>query len=67
MILNVLRGDDLAAVNGLCTTTDPAYGFWINAVSNLSRQEYTFYENPAVPGNYVINTNAGADRDQLFL
>jgi hypothetical protein len=62
VMLNVLRGDDLAAVNGLCTSTDPAYSKWTNAVAHLSVPEFTFYQNPAQPGSYVINTNETVTR-----
>ena len=57
VMLNVLKGDDLAAVNGLCTPKDINYSAWTNAVANLSARERTFYQNPAVPGSYVVNTN----------
>ena len=58
VMLNVLRGDDLAAVNGLCPASDTTdYPIWTNAVAHLSTPEYTFYENPAQPGSYVINPN----------
>jgi len=62
VMLNVLRGDDLAAVNSLCTANDVNYQAWTNAVASLSANEYTFYQNPAVPGSYVINTNLTANR-----
>jgi len=57
VMLNVLRGQDLAAVYDLCTTSDPAYSAWTNAVANLSTSEYTFGPNTNQPGSYVINTN----------
>jgi hypothetical protein len=62
VMLNILRGDDLAAINGLCTTLDPAYPIWTNAVAHLSVSEYTRYENPAQPGSYVINPNETVTR-----
>jgi len=55
VMLNVLRGDDLAAVDGLCAASDANYSAWTNAVGNLSASVYSFYENPAVPGSYVPN------------
>ncbi|MGA2245700.1 MAG: hypothetical protein ABSH48_11930 [Verrucomicrobiota bacterium] len=56
VMLNVLRGNDLAAVDGLCPTSDAAnYSNWTNAVANLATPEYTFYENPLQPGSYVID------------
>ena len=58
VMLNVLRGNDLAAVNGLCPSSDTVnYSYWTNAVGNLSTPEYTYYENPLQPGSYVINMN----------
>ena len=63
LLLNVLRGADLAAVQGLCPATDTAnYAAWTNAVANLAAQVYTFYQNPAVPGSYVANTNETVTR-----
>ncbi len=53
VMLNVLRGDDLAAVLGLCSRGDSAYPKWTQAVSNLSVSEYTFGINSN--GAYVIN------------
>ena len=56
VMLNVLRGDDLAAVNGLCTASgpsDPVYKAWTNAVAQLATPVYTFHQNPAIPGSYV--------------
>jgi len=58
VMLNVLRGDDLTAVNGLCSTSDANYGAWTNAVANLSANEYTFFMDPAVPGSYVQDPDA---------
>jgi len=56
VMLNVLRGNDLAAVNALCPTADTLnYPLWTNAVAHLTCPEYTFYENPLQPGSYVIN------------
>jgi len=57
VMLNVLRGDDLAAVNGLCPSTSPSYAAWTNAVAQLSTQVYTFFMDPTVPGSYVKNPN----------
>jgi len=63
LALNVLRGADLGAVQGLCPATDTAnYPAWTNAVNNLAAQVYTFYQNPAVPGSYVANTNETVTR-----
>ncbi|SPE59672.1 hypothetical protein SBV1_340039 [Verrucomicrobia bacterium] len=62
VMLNVLRGNDLAAANALCASTDAAYSAWTNAVAHLSAPEYTFYQDPAPPGGYVINTNLTVTR-----
>ena len=62
-MLNVLRGDDLKAVNGLCPATDTLnYPIWTNAVASLSVNEYTKFEDPNQPGSYVINPNETATR-----
>ena len=62
VMLNVLRGDDLAAVDGLCTANDPEFTAWTQAVANLTASEYTFFENPAEPGSYVDNPNLTVTR-----
>jgi hypothetical protein len=62
VMLNVLRGADLAAVDGLCAMTDPEYSWWTNQVANLAYAQYTLAENPAVPGSYVINPNLTVTR-----
>lgn len=55
LMLNVLRGNDLAAVNGLCSASDPNYANWTNVVGNLSTSQYTFGND--ANRNYVIQTN----------
>lgn len=60
VMLNVLRGDDLAAVVALCSTNDSAYTAWVTAVNNLSTPEYTFHINNF--GAYAINTNQTLNR-----
>jgi hypothetical protein len=57
LMLNILRGDDLAAVDNLCSQTDPLYSSWTNAVAQLSAPEFTksIGGNPAQPGAYAIN------------
>jgi hypothetical protein len=63
ILLNVLRGADLAAIQGLCPASDTANSSaWNAAVTNLAAQVYTFYQNPAVPGSYVANTNETVTR-----
>ena len=54
VMLNVLRGSDLAAVNGLCPASDPKYAAWTNVVGNLSLSQYTFGITANSPGNYLI-------------
>jgi hypothetical protein len=56
LMLNVLEGADLAAVQGLCPASDPNYTQWTNLVANLAAPLYTFYQEPGVPGSYVDNT-----------
>ena len=55
VLLNVLRDNDLAAVNGLCPASDSNYSLWTNAVASLAANEYTFHLDPKVPGKYDIN------------
>ena len=53
---NILRDNDLQAVYSLCSSNDTInYPIWTNAVSQLSVSEYTYWQNPAQPGSYVIN------------
>jgi len=53
VMLNVLRGDDLAAVDALCPKTSANYQAWTQAVANLAANVYTFHQDPKVPGSYV--------------
>ena len=56
LLLNLLRGADLAAVKALCPASDTANkANWDVSVGNLYALLYTFHENPAVPGSYVAN------------
>ena len=62
LFLNVLNGADLAAVQKLCSSGDPAYGAWQSAVAGLAVSLYTFGEaldakNNLIPGTYVNQTN----------
>lgn len=54
LLLNVLVSD-LATVSGLCPGTDPAKANWDAAVAGLTTKVETFYENPAVPGDFIVN------------
>ena len=55
LFLNVLRGADLAAVEGLCASSDAQYAAWVQAVTNLSTPVFTFYLNPTNNPNYLAN------------
>lgn len=62
LLLNVLRGADLTAVDALCYLGDPAGSTWLAAVANLSTPVYTFFQDPTRPGSYVVNTNLTVTR-----
>ncbi|MBN9689373.1 MAG: hypothetical protein J0M24_03965 [Verrucomicrobia bacterium] len=55
LLLNVLRGSDLAAVHALCPTNDAVnYPKWVALVNDLSSSLETFREDlPARPGTYA--------------
>jgi hypothetical protein len=53
LMLNVLAGADLAAVQQLCPASDLNYIPWTNLVASLSAPLYTFHQTPGVPGSYV--------------
>jgi hypothetical protein len=55
LLLNVLAGTDLAAVEGLCPAADPSYGSWLGVVTHLATPLYTFHDD--TNGNYVVVTN----------
>ena len=57
LFLNVLKGADLAAVQGLCSTNDAHYANWLAVVANLSVALQTFGEATNSPGSYVVNPN----------
>jgi hypothetical protein len=65
LLLNVLRGSDLASVMGLCPTGDTDnYPKWTNLVASLTTAVETFHEDlPNKPGNFVpdslLTTNRG--------
>ena len=56
LLLNVLSGSDLAAVQGLCPVDDPDYTSWLGAVANLSASVFTYHEAPNIPGSWVVDT-----------
>lgn len=53
--LNVLAGSDLATIQALCPGTDPDYLSWVRAVNGLTASVDTFYENPLIPGQFIVN------------
>ncbi len=54
LMLNVLRGSDLAAVKDLCPEGDvEGRATWNRLVDALATVVETFVENPKVPGTYV--------------
>ncbi|NBV22481.1 MAG: LamG domain-containing protein [Proteobacteria bacterium] len=53
--LNVLTGSDLTTIQNLCPATDPDSTKWNTAVSALAVSVDTFYENPAIPGQFIVN------------
>ena len=59
LLLNVLLGGqtsgDLEVVKALCPSSDPTKASWDAAVANLSTIIETFYENPQVPGQFIVN------------
>ena len=55
LMLNVLRGSDLAAVHALCADGDNDKAKWTLLVNGLATDLETFHENPAVPGSYIPN------------
>ncbi len=55
VMLNVLRGSDLALAKGLCPTGDTDKNSWDTLVDSLATDLETFYENPNVPGSYIPN------------
>ena len=65
LLLNVLRGSDLASVMNLCPTGDADnYPKWTNLVASLSTDVETFHEDlPNNPGSFVadplLTTNRG--------
>ena len=53
LMLNVLRGSDLAAALNLCPDTDPDWSKWTNLVGSLASGMETFAEDPEQPGVYL--------------
>lgn len=66
LFVNVLKGADLAAVEGLCDSADENYSVWTNAVVNLAVNLYTFGESTnslgkPIPGTYVAKPEFTTD------
>jgi hypothetical protein len=55
LMLNVLRGTDLALAKGLCPVGDSDKSKWDALVDGLATDLETFYEDPNVPGSYIPN------------
>jgi len=53
--LNALGSLDLSTLKGLCPATDPDKTRWDAAVNGLSVTVDTYYENPQIPGQYIVN------------
>ncbi len=53
--LNVLEGTDYTTALSLCANADTHKAAWNALVTALSTTLQTFYENPAVPGQYIPN------------
>ena len=62
LLLNVLGISDLATVKNLCPTADPDKTKWDGAVDALAASVETFYEDPAVPGQFIVNANMTVSR-----
>lgn len=52
LLLNVLRGSDLAAVEDLCPSGDSDKSKWDALVDALATEVETFHESPTTPGTY---------------
>lgn len=53
--LNVLAGSDLTTVENLCPSADLDKVNWDKAVRGLAATVETFYENPTIPGQFIVN------------
>ncbi len=56
LLPNILSADDLAALKGLVSPSDPSMPAWNSAIDSLSTTLQTFIENPARPGTYIPDT-----------
>jgi hypothetical protein len=55
LLLNVLRGNDLAEAKRLCPTGDPDKIPWDRAIDNLGTTLETFVPSETVPGTYEVD------------
>ena len=55
VLLNVLRGTDLANAKALCPAGDTDKSKWDTLVDGLATDLETFYEDPNVPGSYIVD------------
>jgi hypothetical protein len=53
--LNVLAGSDRTTVENLCPSADLDKANWDKAVQGLAVTVETFYENPQIPGQFIVN------------
>jgi len=60
LLLNVLDGDELALVKGLCVSTDTDKTAWDTAIGGLATSVETFYEPTNKPGQWLPNTETTA-------
>lgn len=60
VLLNLLRGLDLAAVKNLCPTNDLDHLKWFQVVSNLTTRVETFRVSPTQPGVYIADSEVTA-------
>ena len=60
LLLNVLDGDELALVKGLCVSADTDKTAWDTAIGGLATSVETFYEPASKPGQWLPNTGTTA-------
>ena len=60
--LNLLTGSDLATIKALCPGTDPDKSAWDAGIDRLTAAVETFYENPVIPGQFIVNPAATVTR-----
>ena len=60
--LNLLAGSDVATIKALCPGTDPDKSAWDAGIDGLTAVVDTFYENPVIPGQFIVNPAATVTR-----